>query len=121
MGLNLHLNARPDERFYLQVGPPHLAAHFDWGWLRRTHWHCVDRSFTSWWFFGCLQWYHGSAKCDGTRTRMYWAGMLTDTPEGYYKPDMNLYVMTMTPSELLALRWRRTGPGEPTWDGMGGS
>ena len=31
------------------------------------------------------------------------------------------YVMTTTPKELAAFRWRSAGPGEAVWSNMGGS
>jgi len=115
MSLDISKGARPDERFHLQTGPPVVASHVDWGWLRRTRWSCAPGSFTSWWLFGHLQWYHGTAKCDGTRTRMGWNGELGDPTA----PDQ--YVITTTPSEMHAFRWRSKGPGEPIWSNMGGS
>ena len=119
MSLDLTKGARPDERFHLQVGPPvpHVVRLLG---LRRTAWGHLFLSdgtpatFISWWLWK-LQWYHGTAKCDGTRTRMAWAGQLGDPVA------LDQYVMTTTPSEMHAFRWRSKGPSEPTWDGMGGS
>ena len=59
--------------FYLTYYQPSLHHHFDWGVLRRTVWMVQNRDttfghFTSWWFFGHLQWYHGTAKCDGSES-----------------------------------------------------
>jgi hypothetical protein len=122
MTFDLHYNARPDERFHLQPFQPEVKSHWDWWILRRTSWtkiHNEDRTpgrFISWWLCRRIQWYHGTVKCDGTRTRMGWNGEL-----GEPRPLGHQYVMTTTPKELLALRWRSNGPGEPTWDGMGGS
>jgi len=113
--LNLHLNARPDERFHLQDGPPEIISSFDWGWLRRTVWRHAPGSFTSWWLCRRLQWYHGTAKCDGTRTRMGWEGQLGD------RTMPNQYVITTTVSEMSAFRWRTKGPGVIVWDNQGGS
>lgn len=114
--INLNVNARPDERFHLQDGPPVVVSHFDWGWLRRTKWAVANGRFVSWWFFGHLQWYHGDAKHDATRTCMYEHGQLGQPVEP------NQYVMTTTPSELLAFRWRAKGPGgPPVVSDMGGT
>ena len=120
--LDLHKGARPDERFHLQRGQPTVKRHFDWTWLRRTSWkdiRLVDGTtakWISWWFFNHLQIYHGTAKCDGTRSRMYWLGQLGNPPGG-----TEYYVMTTTPSEMWAFRWRTNSPGPPVWDDMGGS
>lgn len=115
MSLDLLRGARADERFHVQDGPPVVVSHFDWGILRRTVWHSAPGRFTSWWLVGHLQWYHGTAKCDGTRTRMAWDGQLGD------RLPMTRYVMTTTPAELSAFRWRTQGPGPPVWDNQGGS
>jgi len=117
--LQLNKGARHDEYFHLQNGPPVPKVMRILG-LRRTAWTHLflpDGSpamFISWWVWK-LQWYHGTAKCDGTRTRMGWAGQLGDPT------DPTQYVITTTPSEMHAVRWRSNGPSEPTWDGMGGS
>jgi len=120
---DLHDGAQPDERFHLQTGRPLIKAHFDVWLLRRTSWACLtnpdgsEGRFVSWWLVGHLQWYHGTVKCDGTRTRMAWSGQLGE-PRTMEQRD---YVMTTTPAELWAFRWRLNGPGEPVWDNMGGS
>lgn len=117
--IDLMLGAQPYERFHLQYGQPKSSA---WivGPFRRTRWHnlvMLDGSkgtFISWWLWN-LQWYHGTVKCDGTRTKMAWAGQLGD-------PTLaDQYVMTTTPKEMSAFRWRTSGPSEASWDGMGGS
>jgi hypothetical protein len=113
--IDLMKNARVDERFHLQDGPPVIRRAFDWGWLRRTKWAGGPDVFVSWWLFGHLQWYHGTAKCDGTRTRMAWNGELGE------KLSEHIYVMTTTPTELSAFRWRTNGPGDLNWDNQGGS
>ena len=113
--LDLTRGARPDERFHMQDGPPDIISGFDWGWLRRTVWQHAPGSFTSWWLCRRLQWYHGTSKCDGTRTRMAWNGELG------VRSAPSQYVMTTTPSELLAFRWRANGPGDRVWDNQGGS
>jgi hypothetical protein len=59
----------------------------------------------------------GTVKCDGTRTRMYWAGQLGDKEPR----STDLFVMTTTTKELSAFCWRSNGAGKPRWDGMGGS
>ena len=113
--INLHAGARPDERFHLSEGAPTIVSHFDWGWLRRTKWDCNPGTFVSWFLFGRGQFYHGDAKCDGTRTVMAWNGQLGDrVPE-------TQYVLTTTPSEMHALRWRSNRPGPPVWNDMGGT
>lgn len=98
-----------NEEFYEQVNRPTVLDHFDWGWLRRTRWTRIFTrggsfaDFTSWWFFGHLQIYHGSAKCNGS---------LSHPPAQY--------TMTDLPRELRACRWRSHGPDPIAWDNMGG-
>lgn len=80
------------------------------GLYRKALWQVMNRDgsfgvFVSRWFLGHLQWYHGTAKCDGSQSIM--AGRI---------------VMTDEPKELLAFRWRTSGPsGPPVWDNMGGT
>lgn len=112
--IDLLKDARPDERFELSEMPV-VKHHFDIGLIRRTSWTLGINTFVSWWFLNHLQWYRGSAKCDGTRTRMAWAGQLGD------KLDTRLVVVTTTPSEMSAFRIKANGPSAPTWDDMGGS
>lgn len=119
--MNLYLNARPDEVFYLQDGEP--QPHW-WGvrWLVRRVWwtNIFDASndhatWVSWTFLWFFHFYHGTAKCDGTRTAMYWSGQL-----GEPRNDSK-YVMTATPKEMLAVRFRRNGmDAVPVWNNMGG-
>lgn len=114
--------ARPDEQFHLQsVEPvPHVIG---WRWfIRRTSWsHVYNRDgspgwFVSWAFFNRIQFYHGTAKADGTRTVMYRTGQLMDDH------DTTSVVMTTTPKELLAFRWRSRGVDPtPVWSNMGGA
>lgn len=117
--IDLMLGAQPYERFHLQYGRP-TPSQWSWGPFRRTWWYNLSLpdgskgTFVSWWI-GKLQWYHGTVKCDGTRTKMAWDGQLGDPTAA------NQYVMTTTPKELSAFRWREQGPSTPTWDGMGGS
>jgi hypothetical protein len=123
---NLYLNARPDERFHLQMGPPipHVTR---LGLVKRVTWSNLilpDGSpghFTSWWVLGnAIHWYRGNVKCDGTRTRMYWAGQLDDGELPHYVPDLTKYVMTTTQKEKTSVRFF-TKPGDPVWDNMGGA
>ncbi len=119
--IDLTKGARPNELFHLQSGQPHVGTHFDWGVLRRTKWTNIwletdgPARWTSWWLFNHLQIYYGTAKCDGTRTQMYWSGQLGS------KGSLSKYVMTTTPSEMWAFRWRTNSPGEPVWNDMGGT
>lgn len=116
--VDLTIGARPDERFHLQHGAPFPRC-WTFGPIRRTAWghlfHADGRAgwFVSWWCWK-LQWYHGTVKCDGSRTYMYQHKQLGEPvdPEGY--------VMTTTPSELSAFRWRTGGPGDTLWNNMGG-
>ena len=127
MALNLGKGARPDEQgcFHLQRARP---TPFLWtfGLVRKTTWHNIflkdgsPATFISWWV-GKAQRYAGTAKCDATRTRMYWAGQLDDGIGEPYVPDPWCYVMTTLPKEMTAFRWRSAGPSKPTWDSMGGS
>ena len=125
--LNLQKAANEDERFHLQTGPPvpHVTRFF--GIAKRVHWSNLimpDGSagrFVSWWLFGnALHWYVGTMKCDGTRTRLYWAGQLDDGHAPRYVPDLRQYVMTTSERERRSVRFF-VDPGEPTWDGMGGA
>ena len=77
--------------------------------------------FESWWLIGnALHWYSGNCKCDGSRTRMYWAKQLENGQGTSYKPDPNKYVMTTTEKEKQSVRFF-VDPGEPAWNNMGGS
>jgi len=117
--LDLMKGARPDEKFHVQTWRPRFALK-TWlgGFIRKTSWYMLllpdgtPGQFTSWWVWN-LQWYRGTTKCDGTRTYMLQAGQLGEVGHGY--------VMTTTPKELHAFRWRRTGPSSASWDNMGGS
>ncbi len=119
--LNLHKGARPDERFFLTPVCPVPKTWSFWKLIRRTSWDPIvmpdgtPGKWISWWFFNHLQWYHGTAKIDGTRTYMYRYGQL-GAPF-----DPLSVVMTTTPSELLAFRWRTEPPKAPKWDDMGGT
>lgn len=80
------------------------------GIFRKSIWRVQNRdglygTFTSSWLFHRLQWYYGTAKCDGSESHKI-----------YPRIDM-----TDEPKELRAFRWRRNGPGELKWDNMGGS
>jgi hypothetical protein len=122
MELNLQSASREDERFHLQSPEPTPKV---WGWrwlLRRTTWENLvlpDGSaglFTSWVLFNRIQFYHGTTKCDGTRTVWYRTGVLGDPH------DTTSFVMTTTPKEMLAFRHISQGfQAVPTWDNMGGS
>lgn len=124
--LNLHLNARPDERFHLQVGQP--VPHVTNLWIvKRVTWSHIfledstPGMFVSWWVIGnAIHWYKGTVKCDATRTHMYWNKQLDDGLPPMYRPDKMKYVMTTTPKEQFSVRFF-VDPGEPTWEGMGGS
>lgn len=124
--LNLHKGAKEYERFHLQYGPPVPKV---WKFLGMKHvsWSnlCLPDGtagrFSSWWLIGnVIHWYRGDMKCDGTRTRMYWAGQLDDGQGTPYTPDPRQYVMCTTEKERFSLRGF-VDPGEPTWDNMGGS
>lgn len=130
MALDLHLNTRPDEHghFYLGLIPELIkTTEIKWLGFRRTVWKVYKQDgtpgrFTSLWFFGKLQMYHGDAKVDGSRTRNYWDGLLDDGKEPTpYIPDPTRYVYTDLPKEMYAFRWRTKGPGTVRWDTMGGS
>ncbi len=122
MTLNLHLGARQDERFHLQpVQPePHVLG---WRWLvRRVSWANVfnpdgsEGKWISWTVLWFLHFYHGTSKCDATRTFMYRNGQLGDP---HNQTD---FVMTTTPKEMLALRLRKGGmDATPVWTNMGGA
>ena len=125
--LNLHLNARPDERFHLQTGPPVPLIKTLWGLYKRVTWRNLwlpDGSpgrFISWWVIGnALHWYKGTAKIDGTRTYMYWNGQLDDGVAPTYVPDAEQYVVTTTQKERFSVRFF-VDPGEVVWTNMGGA
>lgn len=126
--LNLHKDDPTPTHFYhLQHGPPVPRVKNIFGIMKRVTWSNLflpdgtPGTFTSWWIIGnAIHWYSGNVKCDGTRTRMYWAGQLDDGQVPPYTPDLTKYVMTTTEKEKLSVRFF-VDPGEPTWDGMGGS
>lgn len=123
--LDLKKGARPDEIFHLQAGQPTFTQTVRWGY-RKTVWGNIflpdgsPGTFVSIWI-GKLQFYRGTCKCDPTRTQYYWDGTLDDGQAPAYTPDKALYVMTTTPKEMLALRWRKDGPRPAEWTNMGGS
>jgi hypothetical protein len=109
--------ARTDEKFHVQSPQPtYVQSRFLL--YQKTTWSNLVNpdgsagSFVSIWVWN-LQWYYGTTKCDGTRTYMLNKGELGDPTTGY--------VMTTTPKELLAFRWRAQGPGSAAWNNMGGS
>jgi hypothetical protein len=116
--IDLHKGARPDEVFHVQAAQPTFRQ-WSCGVVRWTVWENIYLAdgtpgrFVSRWLFNRLQWYQGTVKCDGTRTAMLNRGDLGEPTPGY--------VMTTTPTELAAFRWRSNGPGEAQWDNMGGS
>lgn len=124
--LDLMKDARPDERFHLQVGAP--VPHVTNLWLiKRVTWSHLfledgsSGTFVSWWVLGnAIHWYRGTVKCDGSRTRLYWNGQLDDGLPPPYRPDPTNYVMTTTSKERVSVRFF-VDPGEPVWDNMGGS
>lgn len=127
--LDLHgRGARPDERFHLQTGQPVPQVWRSWfGLVRHITWRnlfLADGSpgcFESWWVIGnAVHWYQGNVKCDGTRTRWYWAGELDDGVAPPYVPDTTQYVMTTTPKEKFSVRFF-VDPAPPQWDLMGGA
>lgn len=126
--LQLDKGARDDERGHFFLGPEPVLHSFKAGRFgyREAVWSVPKADgergwFVSRWWFGHLQYYRGDAKCDGTRTRMYWQGQLDDGQGEPYQPHLSQYVYTDLPRELWAFRWRQGGPGEPRWDNMGGS
>ena len=123
--LDILLRARPDERFHLQIGQP-ISVVWEWGPFRRTTWTNIflpdgtPGAFVSWWFWK-LQIYHGTTKCDASRTIWYWNEQLDDGNQLPYAADPSRYVMTTTPKEMLAVRWRAGGRQPVEWNNMGGS
>ncbi len=124
--LDLHKDARPDEKFHLQLGMP-MSRLVRFGIGYRRVWDNLwladgtPGRFMSWWLFGeRITWYRGNVKCDGSRTYMYWNGQLDDGVEPHYTPDPEMYVMTTTEKEKLAVRFNQT-PGDGAWSDMGGS
>ncbi len=117
--MDLMKDARPDEQFHLQTEEPLWRMPINLGIVMRltrwTHLTTRDGSPTSFWslWFWRLQIYWGGAKCDGSRTYRLNRGDLGDPTPGY--------VMTTTPKELLAFRWRSSVPVVPSWDNMGGT
>src|SRR5262245_46902824 len=106
MALDLHKNARHDERFHLQKGQPVPHVSRVWWIYTKVSWSNLfppDRSpgtFESWWVIGnAVHWYKGNVKCDGTRTRMYWWGRLDDGKGIPYVPETDKYVMSTTEKE----------------------
>lgn len=128
--LDLHKGARPDERFHLQTGQPVPHVWRSWfGVVRHVTWRNLflddgtTGHFESWWIIGnALHWYKGNVKCDGSRTRWYWAGedRLDDGVQPHYVPDPGKYVMTTTPKEKFSVRFF-VDPAPAEWDLMGGA
>ena len=117
--LNLHKGARPDEKFHLQIGRPQIKNQWVW-WkiFRFTTWnnvytlqdHGTKKGYWwSLWLFNRLQIYWGNTKCDATRTHMYWNHQLDNDAH-----QVGWYVMTTTPKEMKAVRWRSKGPNKNT-------
>lgn len=124
--LNLHKDARPDERFHLQTGAPVPQVTNLWV-MKRITWSNIfledgtPGTFTSWWFIGnAIHYYKGTVKCDATRTFMYRQGQLDDGVWPTYEPQPDQFVMTTTPKEKFSVRFF-VDPGEPVWTNMGGS
>ena len=125
--LQLTKGARPDEHFHLQTGQPVPHVWTLFGVFKRVTWSNLFLEdgtpgyFTSWWIIGnAIHWYKGTTKVDATRTFMYWNGQLDDGVLPVYTPDPKKYVMTTTEKEKFSVRFF-VDPGNPTWDGMGGS
>lgn len=125
--LDLHKGAKEYEHFHLQSGPPVPTVTRCWWIYKLVTWSNLwlpdgtRGTFRSWWLIGnLLHWYAGDCKCDGTRTRAYWDGQLDDARGEPYIPNPTMYVMTTTGKEKTSVRFL-VDPGDPTWDGMGGS
>lgn len=111
--------ARSDERFHVQLMQPSVKRHLDWlplfkftSWVNLTKADGSPGSFCSLWIYR-LQIYWGSSKCDPTRTSWLNTGQLGDPTPGY--------IMTTTPKEMWAFRWRTEYRKPPVWTDMGGS
>ena len=123
--LDLKSGARDDEQFHLQDGQPtakimsrgFFHTHITWNDLFLPD--GTTGEFCSHWILGGLfHWYHGTCKCDGSRTKAYWAGQLDNGQKPKYKPDAYKYVMTTTPKEMHAFRVFQKVK-DPNWDNMG--
>ena len=127
MSLDLHKGAKDFEKFHLQIGKPLFAITKFGPLFKKVSWYNLTLPtgaagyFESYWLFGnAVHWYKGDCKCDGTRTRMYWAGQLDDGKLPHYTPNPSFCVMTTTEKEKGSVRFF-VDPNEPAWDNMGGS
>lgn len=130
MSLNLYLNTRTDERFYLSYQQPSLKRRWDWWRFRSLAWE--PGPFRSWSFrlwpidethfrgfqvyLGKLWGDHRGGKLDNTRTLMLREGTLGGSPT---EQQMG-YVYTATPSEQWAIRIKQLDK-TPVTSNMGGA
>lgn len=128
--LNLHLNARPYERFFLSYEVPHLVLFCKWWRFRYLKWaplpwrsfsirfrHIDDKHFWGFQVYvGKLFGDHYGGKVDWTRTMMLRSGQLG----GSSMECQFGYVYVATPSEQWAIR-TRTLDYEPVVSNMGGA
>jgi hypothetical protein len=132
MELNLYKDAKIGEKFHLQPTQPlYVEEYFKWGCgrVRQVKWFGLktDKNeigiFNSWTLrlydiddnhFRAIQYYKGTVKCDGSRSKMLFNGQLGGTAF-----EQLMYVMTTTPSELMALRIKKIDK-VPVWNNMGG-
>jgi hypothetical protein len=119
MGVDLQKGARVQDQFELWRKPVQMKV---WGnpYVYQTvTWY--DQAGIAYfkvhilgWF---TRWYTGTAKIDGTRTRMFWSGQLGGRE---YMLDQDLYVMNRWEKELKSFRVHNQPLDLYRWDNMGG-
>ena len=105
-------------KFELRHDLDHMSA---WGsdkLLRVVTWKDGDGDvwFRSGILFWYIRWYFGKFKLDGTRTKWYWQGWLSDG----VIPVAKEYVVNLNPAERWSLRFRSVKPDRERWDNVGG-
>ena len=117
-GVDLHKDARPDDQFELWYKPLKMEVYGSPYAYQQITW----SSDLGVYFTVCIagyvtRWYSGSAKIDGTRTRMFWAGQLGGTPEESWK---DYYVVNKWAKELTSFRISTSKLDCYRWDNCGG-
>ena len=118
--IDLQKGARAADKFHLTC---RAISHTVWGYpwlLQRITWHGLllptgkPAHFTAWIAGWWLRGYWGTAKVDGTRTRMYWNGELGD------KGNPTCFVANTWAEELWSVRFHKDALDLYRWDNMGG-
>jgi hypothetical protein len=125
MDLDLGQGARPEDDFTLWKRPLCMKTFGSPWFFQRVLWFACSEvedpyklglqpyfeASILFWFF---RWYTGTAKIDGTRTKMYWYGQLGGVP------DQSMYVVNRWSKEMFSVRIRWRKPDHMRYDNMGG-